>query len=42
MGHADWGTMGHLIIAPLLLLLVCLPKRLVEMLVTKIYKYSHF
>jgi len=32
MGHADRGTMGHLIIVPWSLLLVCLPKKLVEML----------
>ena len=33
MGHADRGTMGHLIIAPWSLLLVCLPKKLVELLI---------
>jgi len=32
MGHADRGTMGYLIIAPRSLLLVCLPKKFVEML----------
>jgi len=36
MGHADWGTMGHLIIVPWSLLLVCLPKKFVEMLLKSI------
>jgi len=36
MGHADRGTMGHLIIAPLSLLLVCLPKKLVQLLLKSI------
>jgi len=30
MGHADWGTIGHLILAP------CLPKKLDEMLIKSI------